>query len=1405
MLFVADVSQQGDNQHLADLKTAIQSRKLVAIIGIGVSRQVAKPLVLDGFEVVTWLGLIGHGIQRCLTLGAIDQKEADNLTLMAGFDNVDHLIHVAETITRKLKGLSLGAYQKWLNETVGILEVGTPRLVEALVKITAFIASLNYDTLPEQVTQRASVSWNRPDRVSQIVNGKQVHAAGRDRDAILHPHGCWDDGDSVVLGTSSYREVTGNSHAQAIQLLFAVGHTMVFIGCGSTFDDPNFSQFIPAATAILKDTTMSHFVLCRTSEVESWKGKAAWLHPIAYGDKYEDLAPFLEGLAKYGGEPPPPEPAPAPAPPQPSAGPSFPAEWRRLTQKIDPGLLAELVTVGRKPAVDKLEQLAKGEQTELGLQTRYPSEIISFVAGFLEKIKWINTPEGDRWRIIRNRDEWEKAAQAKEPKSILVAEPNLEFESDRTKLTQAANANGHAVVYATLLGRTDNKDVVPLSQPSLHDLTELLKKHGVPGAKAEKLVNRSNGNVPLLIRYLSGTADRPAWAKPETVGKLRPLALLGGWRTDIPPDIEAVGGIVGSDYHQWVSDLFPVLHGEEPPFVHNQNIFRPVSRYENWQILAPYLTNADLERFKQAAITALREDNPRFELPAEQRILSGLEKTKPKPSETLRQGLAETLTLLGSKPEALTQCSPHTAREVVFSVIHTVLNEADWKRWASLGSLVSLLAEADPETYLRIVTADLGRGNDSAIKQLFGEVEGGIFGGFYHSGVLWSLEVLAWKPELLNRVALILAELDQIPLPENLGNRPMNSLRTTLLPWLPQTLATVAERKTAVETVIRDFPDTGWKLLMELLPESHSSSSYNQRPLWRDWIPPERDEGTTNGERREQEKIYAELALTLALKHPDRLKELFEHMLYLPELSFAAITSAMKSEAVVGQPEKARLPLWQRMEQEIRRQRKYATAVWAVPAEVLKLLEEIARVIEPKAPEVRHQYLFNFEDHDFWETDDYQAEGRKVRARRGEAVRELLQKVGLTGVLDFAQEVVLPFYVGVALGDVGAKGSDTAILPRHLRAEGKLADLARGFVAACFEKLGLAWLDDLPIKTWSPEDTGVFFYHLPFRREVWEAAEEFLGDKATEYWRHVNVHPFGEPAEILAAAEKLLEFDRGPSALRAVYQLIQKNHPVSPDLALRAIKSFLRTYTKGAQHDLHTLREVIEYLQAAPATDPAELAQLEWNLLPLLDRHSGSSPVTLERNLAASPAFFVEVIKACYRGKGEPKPADAPVDAERKQKAENGYRLLRNWHIPPGVSKAGELDVAALESWIAEVRKLTEPSGHWEVAQTHIGQIMIHVPTDPSGLVIHRGAAKILDRRENDDMRRGYRIALFNARGARWVGGGKADREEQVIYEGRAKAANAAGFTNLAATLTSLAESYARDAEREEKRAGTED
>lgn len=142
---------------------------------------------------------------------------------------------------------------------------------------------------------------------------------------------------------------------------------------------------------------------------------------------------------------------------------------------------------------------------------------------------------------------------------------------------------------------------------------------------------------------------------------------------------------------------------------------------------------------------------------------------------------------------------------------------------------------------------------------------------------------------------------------------------------------------------------------------------------------------------------------------------------------------------------------------------------------------------------------------------------------------------------------------------------------------------------------------------------------------------------------------------------------------------------------------------------------------------------------------------------------------------------------------------MHHRHSPLGSAKDRPFDPDALRKWIDEVRKLAEPTGHWEVAQSHIGNVMAYVPRDDDGFPMNPGAAAILDINDHDDMRRGYRIELFNSRGVYNVAGGQSDREKQKEYEERAKKMNDAGFTNIAATLRSMAEEYGYSAERAEK------
>jgi hypothetical protein len=157
------------------------------------------------------------------------------------------------------------------------------------------VATLNYDHLLEEVTGRSAITWQEANAVQEALRGS--------REAILHLHGEYQKPESVVLGLASYNKVKDDPHAKATLQSIALSKTLLFVGCGDTVLDPNFHQLITWGKEALQDVVPRHRLLCRASELGAFQKKLAdapWLEPIAYGDDYAELGPFLHSLVPAG-------------------------------------------------------------------------------------------------------------------------------------------------------------------------------------------------------------------------------------------------------------------------------------------------------------------------------------------------------------------------------------------------------------------------------------------------------------------------------------------------------------------------------------------------------------------------------------------------------------------------------------------------------------------------------------------------------------------------------------------------------------------------------------------------------------------------------------------------------------------------------------------------------------------------------------------------------------------------------------------------------------------------------------------------------------------------------------------------------------------------------------------------
>ena len=81
---------------------------------------------------------------------------------------------------------------------------------------------------------------------------------------------------------------------------------------------------------------------------------------------------------------------------------------------------------------------------------------------------------------------------------------------------------------------------------------------------------------------------------------------------------------------------------------------------------------------------------------------------------------------------------------------------------------------------------------------------------------------------------LILGRLALIPLPDNWGNSPINSLLNIFRSWLPRTRATLSQRIAALDQLIRQQPDIAFSVLKRLVNTQFDMANSQPGPTWRD-------------------------------------------------------------------------------------------------------------------------------------------------------------------------------------------------------------------------------------------------------------------------------------------------------------------------------------------------------------------------------------------------------------------------------------------------------------------------------------------------------------------------------------------------------------------------------------------
>jgi hypothetical protein len=1080
--------------------------------------------------------------------------------------------------------------------------------------------------------------------------------------------------------------------------------------------------------------------------------------------------------------------------------------WREWADACLPSLSVELTLGGRSDASALVAAWLAGTGGVHAVRGDGLDEALGFISAVVQSL-----PEEARLSALSNTivvetpDAWRHLARFSRPLTLV---PTF-VPTDAAVVAQA----GHTIIVPADRSTPVTGEV---DLPRIRRETALnrLREMGIREAEAEDLATLAHRSLLALRRRLASSpiAQRPEWATPSHAQDLIPTMLAERWREDVAADRDILGQLASRSYDSLAAALAPWFDAAEPPLRRDGPSILLLSPDDAWGLLAPFVSAPNLELFSTVAQGVLGATNPALALPRPERWLAGVRGLVRQHSDLLREGLAESLVRLA----LVGTIAGRSGQECVDAVIAQLLRDANddpsGGRWASLGDVLPLLAEAAPDRFVEAVERGTA-GGDPVLAKLFtdsGDENAVAAPGPDHTGLLWALEGTAWSPAHFARTAVSLARLAAIDPGGRWANRPKNSLAEIFHPMMPQASAEASDRLAVLDTILRQEPGVAWQLLVDLLPERMGVLTFTHRPRLREWRP-ERPEPVTYGEAFSTIAAIVQRLIEHTGSEAQRWAEIVSSVDALPPDSRAAVLTALEGLEPVG-PDGDLDTLVAKLREITAQHRRFPDANWRIPEVDIERLESVMNRLESDAPVRRHAWLFE-QSPDLPEPrgDDWRAYDRMVDQLRIRAVKEVWDSGGVAALRALSERVEMPWLVGNAAAELPlSEDAETELFELLESADRRLSGLASGWVSGRHRREGWPWVDDLLTSrgaTWTPSRQAASLASLPADAPTWDWADRLGTDTKEAYWKTVWIGALPDRAQAGRAANELLTVGRSHLALDLL--ALHRDHLVDGDreVVFRSLEEAARTPPDpklGPPIHSWDVGRLLDFLADQAPPDVVRLAGLEWQYLPLL-RHSERPAKLLHAKLANDPDFFVTALTWLFRAEDE-EPGE--VTEAEQLRYRYAFELLSSWRQVPGTRDDGTLDAAALRAWVDSARTALAASGRADIGDQRIGQILRYAPTGADGRWPAEPVRDLLEDLRSEHIEIGLSVEIRNSRGVTTRGPTEGGGQERDLASGLQADAAALGarWQRIAAVLSQVAETYVAEAVRHDQDADlTED
>lgn len=1085
--------------------------------------------------------------------------------------------------------------------------------------------------------------------------------------------------------------------------------------------------------------------------------------------------------------------------------------WNEWSTGPSVKLSPKVVTAGREFESGKLLDFLKGAPAILSIQASSKDEAVAFIIASAMQF-----PEEER--------------KSFESKTLIIDTPanfrsirinrhglNLIAKFDDPQVLYMGVSDGHHVLVPLGADDTFNQEILKLPLVDRDELVKSLNSTGLSESQAVNYSKESALNITVLKRLLNFPQNKIEWAALEYAREIIPAMLIGRWNEEYEGDIDIINRLSGEDYESTVEKISKWLDHETPPFLKIGETWRLASPLDAWTHVADHLTSKDLKNLKNSFFAAYQHGNPVADTHGDS--VASFFAQKRKYSSWAREGLVQSLILVGLYGKGLKLSSVNSPQLWVDQIISQLFEEAQGEFWISLDHELPLISEASPESFLNAIFDSLEK-EPSPLLELFREREGFVTPSSHHTGLLWALEGLAWDIEYFNDSAIALSKIAGIDPGGTLANRPSNSLLEIFKPWHYQTLVDFDTRVETLRTIAKKEKSVGWNLLLGMLPTRHGVAHPTHKMRWRLFNRSFKEKYTWE----EVYKTYTEVVDILISVFDYSEKQLADLLKVVHEL-MPHDRHKMISFLLDGidNVKKKENTAWHALRNNLSHHRSFPDAEWALPIEDIEKLQIIYEKLTPEDTISRYSWLFD----EHWpqlpegqidsNADDPNSDLRwhdlkeiKLNAARLHALNEILREFGLKKIISLSELVKESWILGNTLAK--SSGSDEFSQELFSLLDTSNVQVLKFAQAFFFRKStqnedqwAINFFKEAKKDSLNESALANYFNSISPSMNIWNFIDNFSSKLSEEYWLHIDARFYSLSAkEKVFGLKKLLDHSRFISAISVITDSLED---IPSKMIVETLEKAVTTKPQeNFRIDEYEINKALEELDRRTDLERERLIKLEWLYLSVL-YSSGNrrSPQLLHEELASNPDFFIDILKWVYMPKNR-----ELVDEERKglsdeeisSRAKQAFKLLHSWKHIPGINNENVIDKSAMEQWVTRVRQLAQDFDRLDVADAQIGQVLAQYPENVSDWPPEE-ICQIIENINTDSLKRNFSAALYNKRGSSTRGpfdGGDIERNHAEYFGDLAKK-HRRKHPNTAKIFEKLAEGYLDQAKRMDQEA----